>query len=443
MAEDKSLKESTHGLTASLSKPFLQITPSGFFFAWLEGDERHIGVGITRIREDMSKSTIEAELEVIVGDLPMANDPQAILSHVRINLLSLSARESLVRTIQNNCISQELQYLPWRAIINQVVNYTIFELRRGEPVIHLNGNYGKEAPAFLLPPLFVANAANIIYADRSSAKSLFMTAISILLSLPWYDNPLGLPINHDEKHTVLFADWENDADITGWNKECLLRGAGLDGIELPYLHCSRPLADSLDHILERVTEAKADVLIIDSLGMAVGDDLNLTKPAFAFFAALRQIPVTPIIIGHTSKNPESKRKTVYGNAYYENEARSIWEVAKQQSPGSNELTITLFHRKPAPFVPFHNPLGFKFVFEGDKTTIETSDAATDARDKGDTSGPDIVFATIAESDHALGPKEIYELNNGDIPQGSIRQYCYRLKEAGKIKTADGGGYVVT
>ena len=109
----------------------------------------------------------------------------------------------------------------------------------------------------------------------------------------------------------------------------------------------------VSHIQNKIQETHTDVVIIDSLGASVGADLNATEPAFQFFTALRQLPVTPLIIAHTAKDINNKRKTVYGNAYYSNEARVTWEITKQQEPDSSELTISLFNRKPAPFTGIH------------------------------------------------------------------------------------------
>jgi len=280
--------------------PTMTVNPSGYTLDW-------IGLNL-KIVIDRIKNDDYGEISVYNG-----GDTPTHISGMR--LLSLSHKASLARELKNQ------RDLDWNIIINQVATKCLADIRRGESVVMLDSEYGRSRPEYLLHPLFVKNAANIIYADKSSAKSLFMTLVDVALTLPWHDNPIGFNISPNDIHKVLFLDWENDAEITGWQKECLIRGMNIDWCELPYLHCSRPLCDSIDHIRAKIVEIGADVVIIDSLGMAVGDDLNLTKPAFVFYGALRQLPVTPIIIAHTSKDISMKRKTVYGNAYYENEAR--------------------------------------------------------------------------------------------------------------------------
>lgn len=363
------------------------------------------------------------------------NGSGPILLHIcQANLLSNTVNRDLPKIMQTRGPA-----IDWQTVITYVAVNTMSHLREGEPVVWLDASYGKVKPSFLVPPLFVENAANIVYADKGSAKSLFITLVDICLTLGDGEK-FGLRTG-GRKHTVLFLDWENDPNITGWQKECLLRGMGFENLSIPYRRCAHSLADDIEQIKSFVDRIKADVVIIDSLGMAVGDDLNLTKPAFAFYAALRQLPVTPIIIGHTSKDKESRFKTVYGNAYYENEARSIWEVSKKQEQGSNELLLTLFQRKCPPFVGIHTPLAFRFTFEDDKTYVETSDPAADKREDSEATDKEKVYSAIALADTPPKPKEL-EATTG-VSNGNIRVICHRLLKEKKIVLSPNGGYVVT
>lgn len=231
------------------------------------------------------------------------------------NLLSSTMPNSFIKPLATRGLD-----IDWQTVLTYITHSTMQRLRQGEELVYLNEDFGKVAPEYLLYPLFIDNAPNIIYADRSSAKTLFIIMLCLMLNLPLTDNELGL-IVPDKHRNILFLDWEGNAQMVGWQKERLREGLGIGWCDLAYLHCSRSLVDSVHFISKKITEVNASVIVIDSLGMAVGDDLNLTKPAFAFFSALRQLPVTPLIIAHTSKDVLAKRKTVYGNAYYENEAR--------------------------------------------------------------------------------------------------------------------------
>ena len=264
------------------------------------------------IRVEQLTNQGDCELYVIHNN----GNTKRLLRHTTAHLLSTSHLTGIIREL-----NKSIKDLNWSTIFTYVTNIALTEYRKGEPVIELTEDYGKVKPEYLLYPLFVKNAINTLYADRSSAKTLFITLIDIMLTLPWTDNPLGLNVD-SHSHSILFLDWENNPDINGWTANSLIRGMGVGYCPIQYRHCSLPLKDDIAQIKTKVAELKADTIIIDSLGMAVGEDLNLTKPAFQFFAACRQLdPITIIAVAHTAKNLDMKKKTVYGNAYYENEAR--------------------------------------------------------------------------------------------------------------------------
>lgn len=364
-------------------------------------------------------------------------DDNRLLRHTTAHLLSQSNIASIIRPLKSNI------KVDWDTIFTYVTNLALTEYRKGEPVITLDENYGRVEPEYLLYPLFVKNAINTIYADRGSAKTLFITLIDLMLTLPWTDNPLKLNVNK-HPHSVLFLDWENNPDITGWTANSLIRGMDIGYCPIQYRHCSLPLADDISQIKSRLVEVKADIIIVDSMGMAVGEDLNLTKPAFQFFAALRQLdPITTILVGHTAKNLEMRRKTVYGNAYYENEARSIWEIRKDQEPNSPELTITLYHRKPPPFAPAHTPLAYRFTFDNDITRVSLGDAKTDIREQADVTEIDIVLAILTDSKTPLNLDQIGGLSDSSLKRDHIKVYCERLIKTGKVRRVSRGVFEVT
>ena len=345
--------------TQGIPEPIVKTIVGGYEFYWIGYD---IKIIIDHIEND-------GTVEIAVYE----NSKALYIS--KYNLLTVNQKLSLAKAlfVINNKIK-------WDIIVNQITIQSLLRIREGEQVIFLGNSEDIKKPEFLVAPLFVKNNANIIYADRSSAKSIYMSFISILLTLGMWDNPYGLSIS-GLGHRVLFLDWENDSVTTGWQSQCLLKGLEQYALELPYLHCSRPLVQSLPQIQQKINEVKADVIIIDSLAVAVGKNINDSEPALEFYGALRQLPVTPLIIAHTAKDKTNNHKTVYGNAFYENLARSIWEASKTQEKGTNELILSLYQRKTPPFSGLHLPLGFKFIFDGDCTYVKSCEAQPDPREK--------------------------------------------------------------
>jgi hypothetical protein len=343
--------------TNGVPEPIVKVIVGGFEFFWLGLD---LKIVIDHVLDDDN-------VEIVVYE----KDKQIYVSGYK--LLSITHKESLARSLKR--INDKFK---WDTIVNQITVQCLSRIRNGENVITLDHNVGGVKPEYLIHPLFVKNNANIIYAERSSAKSLFMNFIAILLTYNWKDNPYGLLIPGDE-YRVLILDWENDPNTVGWQKQCLVRGFNHEWCDISYLHCSLPLVKCLPQIQQKINEVRADTIIIDSLGLAVGGDLNISEPALNFFHALRQLPVTPLIIAHTSKDLTNKKKTVYGNAFYENLSRSIWELYKYQEQGSHELTLSLYNRKSPPFSGYHSPLAFQFRFDGDRIMVDNGEVAEDKR----------------------------------------------------------------
>jgi len=252
----------------------------------------------------------------------------------------------------------------WGAILEQVCVYTLEKFRRGESIIEINTDDGTATPPeFLIHPFIIRNYPTIIFGDPSSSKSLFALILSVLMILPWYDNPFEWAVP-SKPIKILYLDWETDESTIRWSLSCIQRGMNLPPLFLNYLRCSSPLNYDIEQISGKVIESKAEVVIIDSLGLAAGGDLNLTEPALNFWTAWRKLKTTSLILAHTAKS-EDKKKSVYGNVYYTAEARSIWEIKKSQEADSNEMDIALFHRKPAPFTRLHKPMGLHMEFKGD------------------------------------------------------------------------------
>lgn len=344
-----------------------------------------------------------------VGEIAFyyVNGSTRLLKRSKENLLSGRTMTSLAKELNKNI------EIDWDTILTYVCTNSIDAMREGEPLIKLESTkYGNQKPEMLLPPLFVKNAVNTVYADYGSAKSYFLITVGLILQMELTTDLQLPPVG---RHNVLWLDWENDPNIVGWQMSCLGRGFGQDFSELNYRHCSRPLADDIGAIRDKVAECNADVVMIDSLGMAVGDDLMLTRPAFKFFAALREIPgITPILIGHTAKSLDNKAKTVYGNAFYQNESRMIWEFQKTQEQESPELTLTLFNRKSPPFMGLHSDMAFQFSFDGDKTTVETTTPVTDKRQAEEkVDRIQVVYEIISQCRTAIDAKQINNEMQGD------------------------------
>jgi hypothetical protein len=332
-----------------MSIPQILKEASGYVFLW---DREKIRIECRRLA--LHGGELKGEIAI---STTAAGVSASHLHRANFNFSSTIARERL-----SSLLSKRLE-ADWTSILEQASVYTMDYFREGEPIQEL-ATYETEIqpPEFLFYPFIVKNYPTIIFGDPSSSKSLFALIAATIISLPWYDNPLGWR-TPSKPAKVLYLDWETDANTVNWNLGCIQKGMDLPPLFLNYLHCSMPLYYDVERIAEKVDDCKADLVIIDSLGLAAGGDLNATEPALAFWGAWRKLKTTSIILAHTAKNAEDKKRSIYGNIYYTAEARSIWEIKKSQETGSNEMDVALFNRKPPPFSGIFNPQGFHIEFD--------------------------------------------------------------------------------
>jgi len=320
--------------------------------------------------------------------------------------------------------------IEWREVFDYL-SQKIQELARGgEPAIEITTAGDIKPPEYLVYPLIVKKYSNVIFGDPSSFKTTIAVILTQVVILPWHDNPMGLAAP-DHSIKVLYLDWETDAETIQWQTVTLQRGIEHIGVMgLHYRHCAQPLTNDLEEIRRDIADIKAELVIIDSQGLAAGGELKETQSALGFYAALRRLKVTSLILAHNSKDRESKTRSIYGNQFFTAQARNISEVRKNQEPGSNEIDIALFHRKSPPFAGLHRPLGFKIVFDNDVGTMNIK--PSDPKTVGEFLEQMGLKSQILEALKS-GSMTVSELSEMlDKPANQIKARCNELKKKGKL-----------
>ncbi len=368
----------------AVSQPTIQTMSDGYVFTWENGDEQHVSIGLSRMHEDSRRNSLTAEIEVAISTIVIAelmNEPltastlKTMIAGVNFNLLSHTARANIIKTIDSNCIIEQLRYYPWTAIIGQVCTYAIREYRKGADIQVIYTDEYIEPLKYLLEPLLIKNMPTAIFAEKGHLKSTLATVYYMTLTLPWVDNPLGFKAPADPVNTLIL-DWEypNQDDKTYARiAKKLQQGMGTEPFPVYRLACARPLADDLDKIQRKIQEWGAECLIIDSLGMAAGGELKESQSATEFYAALGKLGTTSLILAQTSKDTEGgKRKTIYGSTFFRYYARSIYELVKEgeiESEDNSDVNVALFHRD-SNLTRKNKPISFNFNFNHDVITVK-------------------------------------------------------------------------
>ncbi|MBW2672335.1 MAG: AAA family ATPase, partial [Deltaproteobacteria bacterium] len=253
----------------------------GYVYEW---EQEQVHVEVSRLRSD-SKGAVHGE--VIIRTSAPGYAPH--LHQAQFNFSSTTSRKGLAKSLS------EAYKANWVEILEQVCVNTLERFRKGEPVIDLWTSDNVSPPEYLLEPLIIRNYPTIIFGDPSTAKSTISLILTQIVQLPWTDNPLGLRCP-DRPVRCLYLDWETDYETIQWQMTTLQRGMGLPPLMLNYRNCALPLSQDVDQIRRHILDTGSELIIVDSLGLAAGGELKETTPALTFYAALRQLKTTALIL---------------------------------------------------------------------------------------------------------------------------------------------------
>jgi hypothetical protein len=347
-----------------------------------------------------------------------------------VNILAERTLDAYCKRLER--LTPGLSGFDYSGAFDWIVPLALQVRQRGEPVIDLGlPNQEIKRPSWDAYPFVVSGMESILFGDRGSLKSKFALMLALIMMLPMEENELGI-IAPKKPLLILKLDFEatQESDDYEWHR--MLRGLDIEGaVQLKYRACRRPLADDIESISNHANNVKANVLLIDSLGPAAGGDLNASEPALRFNHALRELQRSSIVTAHTSKNMLGKR-SVFGSIFYENMARNIWEVTKEEDEDTESklLHIALRQTKSPPFSPHHKPMAYEFDFDEDaeRTIVKKYDPNKMEVINERKSNKQKILEAL-KSDR-LDAKKISESTG--IKQDVVRETCRRLKEEGKI-----------
>lgn len=397
-----------------MSKPTLTERSGVYYFSWPD-DDLDIKVGIATLHRD-GRVTGDIEITTKKKGYSRILQPSS-----QFNFSSARVRKEFA----NNLASK---YPDWHWVdIFDEMSYMIQELvKRGEPVKELWTYENVSPPDYLIFPIMPLNQPTVIFGEKGVGKSEMSLILATITTLPWHDNPFGF-VAPSTRHQPLILDYETDEKESLWRLKCLQEGMDLPPIAISYRRCSLPIAQDIEKIQQAIDTARTDVIIIDSLAGAAGGDLNKPEMASSFFSALRQLKVTSLIIGQTSKDINSKKKSIFGSNIFTYYSRSIWELRRTQEVGEDEMEVALFHRA-ANMSKLHYPYGFKITYNEHATVVKLEDV---------TSIPDFVkgMSDSLQIKQALrykpmADKEIAEII--DRPVTIVRARLHNLKKKGSV-----------
>lgn len=334
-----------------MSRPIISTLPMSLKFEW---EAEQLVVTASRLRNHTDGR--------VTGELDIKTTAVSIPSHLHRSLFNFVAPRSRkeLATILSHRYAIE-----WESILEQVCYHTLEHIRRGEPLEELWAEDAIKPVEYLLKPLLSVGQPTIFFGDGATGKSFVALFLTICIELGWTENPLSLEL---QRVNTLYLDYESETEELHHRAYRLRKGLELPNFKLRYRRCYLPLADDLPQLQLLVAENNIKFLVVDSIGAACGGDLNHPESPLRFFGALRSLKVTSLLLAHTSKDMETKKKTVYGSAYFNNYARSVWEVRKSEDMEADEISVGLFHRK-VNISKLQPPLGMKLRFLEEKVEV--------------------------------------------------------------------------
>ena len=317
-----------------------------------------------------------APAEVSIAASENGGTPQ-VIKWAQLNLKADQTRERLAKRLSERWPGPD-----WDILLEQFCYRVLVELRRGEPVEEIVAGEGYEGqpPSFLLSPIILENDPTMLYARGGVGKSWAALVLALTLQLPWRNNPLNLrPPDHVTN--VLYLDYE-DSKRTFQNRLAKLAiGCGVGMGVVQYRRCSQPFADEVDTIATICKDRQVGCIIIDSVGMATSDSMELAdkRSASTLARACRFVNLPTVWVHHTRKGgvmPGEERSS-FGSVYFENEARSVFYLEAEEGGDGDTIDLVWNHKK------INNgrrlqPFAWRFTFDDERRTVTPSlvDVAT-------------------------------------------------------------------
>ncbi len=340
-------------------QPEVTKTVGGFTFSFK--DEK-IKIKVSRLK---SHSDGRLNGELLITSL----SDKTIYPQTSFNFLTDRSRSILA----SNLTKRDKEERPWADILNQLSLMVVNRVREGDPVQELWTNTEIRRPEYLLYPILYRNLPTVMFGEKGVCKSTIALTFYSILTTPILNNELGFNPLSSKSIRTLYCDWEVEDSVAQFNLQRIQRGMGWPDISIFYRRCLLPLAEDVEQIQGKMSEVGAEALIIDSLGPAVGGDLKSPESALHFTKAIRSLNCSPLVIGQTSKDKDSKTKSVYGSTFFEYYARNIIEL-KKIGGDEDDFDVALINTYNNLGKKF-KPIGLHISFTDDTIALSTKEAS--------------------------------------------------------------------
>ena len=416
-----------HTTGPMLAAPSFTVISDTYRFEW-------VGTGyvveLQRIRETRDDVTAEC---TVASEL--TGEPE-MLYFGRINLVSSQTRNGLAKTL-----TERANTLDWYDALNQVSILSIRRWREGEPTVFLN-EVEPSPTRWLLYPYIEYGGPTTLYARGGSCKSYLAIAIAIGVQTgqPLIGRLMGKPV------PVLYLDWESSADTHAERLAALCRAVNRPMPPIAYRRMATILPNAVDIVRREVGRLHTGMIVVDSMALAGGGEVNDSVTALAVFNAIRAIGLPALCIHHMAKGFGAD--TAIGSVYYENASRIMWQVQKSEHEGETGTAVSLVSTKSnngqklmrhAYRLDFVNDSQSERTLEASMTPIDLMTVS----DFAERAPLNQRICSVLAHHAPLEPDAISgELALDDKQAKQVGPWCSRLKKKGTLLYFPGRGYAL-
>jgi len=348
------------------------------------------------------------------------------IHHAHMNLLATRTQKELEKTLR-----EKWTKVDWSPIVDEACHFIEEWASRGEPVEEVWSNAEWQPPEYLVEPILLKDDPNILFGEAESGKSTMALVFAICMLLPWTDNPLDLAVPTDVTK-LLYLDYESSKSRLGYRLKGLEQGMNLASVMVEYRHCDHPLSQEVEQLRKVIAEKHIGCVVVDSLAQAAGGDINRPEAALPFFEALRQLRVSSIILAHTAKDHDVKKRTIFGSVFFHNYARQVWFLDTKRDALNGDLDVTMRQVKGND-TGRHPDVGFRISFEHGITVTRTEpETAIETLEPGHR-----IVKFLSDNLGEMTRQDL-KVNLGDMSEDAIDKHLRRLCARGRI-VKDGRG----
>ncbi len=375
--------------------------------------------------------------------IKISSSSKPVYGPMRLNLLSSSARDSLIRQLNRRMEKN------WLLILDQIASLVADSLDEAGDNYDMRTYTPKSTTEnWCIRPYLMEAAPSLFYGNGGEGKSSLVYAL--LLSKA--SGRALLPgIEVSAPGPVLMCDWEDNSDTFFKTCTALLTGAGMTWADVIYgVHYRKligPLVDHIDRLQADIARDGVELVAIDSITAAANTDVNDADSARVWFQSVMSLGTSTVSITHVAKNG-NREGTPFGSVYYWNFSRAVFDVARGESQsekggGGTDSLLAVTHKK-GNRTGLLKPIGYTVKFVND----EDGQATSISYSEGDLSVSETLSSKLSTTDRILAIIQQVSMSPNEIAEelglrpNTVSQALLRAKQRGWVTINAAGQYRV-